>query len=143
MTPVPAIAAVSPPTVPREALQPLMVRTDGPAIRRLCGHADRGDHRPRLGLTLAGNAEGGLSTIEEKAAAAGIAVVYVDFRVDANKNSEDSIRILGQIFGADAKTGNHVSYNSGSGALSYDGTAFATLNMGLDATAVKNAVFMV
>lgn len=55
----------------------------------------------------------------------------------------DQILLDIAIFGADAKTGNHVSYNSGSGALSYDGTAFATLNMGLDATAVKNAVFMV
>lgn len=43
------------------------------------------------------------SGIEQKAAAAGIAVVYVDFRIDAEKNSEKSIRILGQIFGADAR----------------------------------------
>lgn len=50
------------------------------------------------------------SGIEEKAAAAGIAVVYVDFRVDAEKNTETSIRILGKIFGAEAKAEELISY---------------------------------
>jgi iron complex transport system substrate-binding protein len=50
------------------------------------------------------------SGIEEKAAAAGIAVVYVDFRVDAEKNTEASIRLLGKIFGAEAKAEELVSY---------------------------------
>jgi iron complex transport system substrate-binding protein len=48
--------------------------------------------------------------IEEKAAAAGIAIVYVDFRVDAAKNTENSIRILGQIFGAEAKAEELIAY---------------------------------
>ncbi|RKE79260.1 ABC transporter substrate-binding protein [Rhizobium sp. AG855] len=50
------------------------------------------------------------SGIEEKAAAAGIAIVYVDFRVDATKNSENSIRILGQIFGAEDRAKDLISY---------------------------------
>ncbi len=50
------------------------------------------------------------SGIEEKAAAAGIAVVYVDFRVDAEKNTETSIRILGKIFGAETKAEELISY---------------------------------
>jgi iron complex transport system substrate-binding protein len=48
--------------------------------------------------------------IEEKAAAAGISIVYVDFRVDAAKNTENSIRILGQIFGAEAKAEELIAY---------------------------------
>ena len=36
--------------------------------------------------------------IEEKAAAAGIAIVYLDFRVDPEKNSENSIALLGEHF---------------------------------------------
>lgn len=55
----------------------------------------------------------------------------------------DQILLDTAIFGANALTANHVHYNSSTGALDYDGTVFATLNMGLDATAVKNAVFMV
>ncbi|WP_170854932.1 ABC transporter substrate-binding protein [Xaviernesmea oryzae] len=37
---------------------------------------------------------------EEKAAAAGIKIVYLDFRLDPDKNTEKSIDLLGQIFGA-------------------------------------------
>ncbi|MFN3718595.1 MAG: ABC transporter substrate-binding protein [Rhizobium rhizophilum] len=65
------------------------------------------------------------SGIEEKAAAAGIAIVYVDFRVDANKNSEDSIRILGQIFGADAKAEEFIAYRRKQVALVVDRLAQA------------------
>ncbi|MBP2550825.1 iron complex transport system substrate-binding protein [Neorhizobium galegae] len=37
---------------------------------------------------------------EDKAAAAGIKVVYLDFRLDPDKNTEKSIDILGKLFGA-------------------------------------------
>ncbi|MDH4442559.1 MAG: ABC transporter substrate-binding protein [Rhizobium sp.] len=50
------------------------------------------------------------SGIEEKAAAAGIAIVYVDFRVDAARNSENSVKILGQIFGAEARAEELIAY---------------------------------
>ena len=46
----------------------------------------------------------------EKAAAAGIAVVYLDFRVDPSKNSEKSIRILGQLFGAETRADEFIEY---------------------------------
>lgn len=46
----------------------------------------------------------------EKAAAAGIAVVYLDFRVDPAKNSERSVEILGQIFGAEARAKEFIDY---------------------------------
>lgn len=39
------------------------------------------------------------SGFEDKAAAAGIKVVYLDFRIDPEKNTERSIDILAQIFG--------------------------------------------
>lgn len=51
--------------------------------------------------------EGGL---EEKAAAAGIQVVYVDFRVNPEKNTEASIAILGKIFGAEDKAKELIAY---------------------------------
>ncbi len=38
--------------------------------------------------------------IEQKLAAAGIKVVYLDFRLDPERNTEKSIDILGQLFGA-------------------------------------------
>ncbi|KAJ35512.1 ABC transporter substrate-binding protein, partial [Agrobacterium tumefaciens] len=41
------------------------------------------------------------SGFEEKAEAAGIKVVYLDFRVDPEKNSEASVEILGTLFGAE------------------------------------------
>lgn len=50
------------------------------------------------------------SGMEAKAAAAGIAIVYVDFRVDAAKNTENSIRILGQVFGADDRAEDLIAY---------------------------------
>ncbi|TRL31069.1 ABC transporter substrate-binding protein [Rhizobium straminoryzae] len=40
------------------------------------------------------------SGLEEKLAAAGIKVVYLDFRIDPDKNTERSVDILGQLFGA-------------------------------------------
>jgi iron complex transport system substrate-binding protein len=40
------------------------------------------------------------SGFEDKAAAAGIKVVYLDFRIDPDKNTERSIDILGKLFGA-------------------------------------------
>ncbi|CAN7212913.1 ABC transporter substrate-binding protein [Pararhizobium sp. LjRoot235] len=43
------------------------------------------------------------ASLVEKAAAAGIAVVYLDFRVDPEKNTENSIALLGEIFGAEEK----------------------------------------
>lgn len=43
------------------------------------------------------------AALVEKAAAAGIAVVYLDFRVDPEKNTENSIALLGEIFGAEEK----------------------------------------
>ncbi|AUX80361.1 ABC transporter substrate-binding protein [Sinorhizobium fredii] len=46
----------------------------------------------------------------DKAAAAGIAVVYLDFRVDPAKNSERSVEILGQIFGAEAPAKEFIDY---------------------------------
>ncbi len=41
------------------------------------------------------------ASLVEKAEAAGIAVVYLDFRVDPEKNTENSIALLGEIFGAE------------------------------------------
>ncbi|PST24029.1 ABC transporter substrate-binding protein [Mesorhizobium plurifarium] len=46
----------------------------------------------------------------EKAAAAGIAVVFLDFRVDPAKNSEKSVEILGQLFGAQARASEFIEY---------------------------------
>ena len=43
------------------------------------------------------------ASLVEKAAAAGIAVVYLDFRVDPEKNTENSIALLGALFGAEEK----------------------------------------
>nr|WP_245297262.1 ABC transporter substrate-binding protein [Rhizobium oryziradicis] len=50
------------------------------------------------------------SGLEEKAAAAGIQVVYVDFRVDPDKNTENSITILGKIFGDEDKAQELIAY---------------------------------
>lgn len=47
---------------------------------------------------------------EEKAAAAGIKVVYLDFRLDPDKNTERSIRALGQIFGAEKRAEEFIAY---------------------------------
>ena len=41
------------------------------------------------------------ASLLEKAEAAGIAVVYLDFRVDPERNTENSIALLGEIFGAE------------------------------------------
>ncbi|NTJ44454.1 ABC transporter substrate-binding protein [Agrobacterium larrymoorei] len=50
------------------------------------------------------------SGFEEKAAAAGIKVVYLDFRLDPEKNTERSIRALGQIFGAEKRAEEFMAY---------------------------------
>jgi iron complex transport system substrate-binding protein len=50
------------------------------------------------------------SGFEEKAASAGIKVIYLDFRVDPDKNTEKSIDILGQLFGATEKAEEFKAY---------------------------------
>ncbi len=50
------------------------------------------------------------SGFEEKAAAAGIKVVYLDFRVDPEKNSEASVEILGKLFGAEERAKDFIAY---------------------------------
>ncbi|NRQ17917.1 ABC transporter substrate-binding protein [Ensifer sesbaniae] len=61
----------------------------------------------------------------EKAAAAGIAVVYVDFRVDPAANSEKSVEILGQLFGAEARAREFIEYRNAQIALVTDRLAKA------------------
>lgn len=46
----------------------------------------------------------------QKAEAAGIAVVVLDFRVDADRNTEPSIALLGDIFGAEKKASEFIAY---------------------------------
>ncbi|KAA3515655.1 ABC transporter substrate-binding protein [Agrobacterium rosae] len=60
------------------------------------------------------------SGFEEKAAAAGIKVVYLDFRLDPEKNSENSIRVLGQIFGAVPRAEEFIAYRHDQIALVTD-----------------------
>ena len=50
------------------------------------------------------------SGFEEKAAAAGIKIVYLDFRIDPDRNSEASIEILGKLFGADERAKEFTAY---------------------------------
>jgi iron complex transport system substrate-binding protein len=50
------------------------------------------------------------SGFEEKAAAAGIKIVYLDFRLDPEKNSEASIEILGKMFGAEERAREFIAY---------------------------------
>ncbi|TRB07065.1 ABC transporter substrate-binding protein [Agrobacterium tumefaciens] len=50
------------------------------------------------------------SGFEEKAAAAGIKIVYLDFRIDPDKNSEASIEILGKLFGAEERAQEFIAY---------------------------------
>ncbi|OHV82706.1 ABC transporter substrate-binding protein [Rhizobium sp. LCM 4573] len=50
------------------------------------------------------------SGFEEKAAAAGIKVVYLDFRLDPVKNSEVSVEILGRLFGAEERAKEFIAY---------------------------------
>ncbi|HCD84570.1 MAG TPA: ABC transporter substrate-binding protein [Agrobacterium sp.] len=50
------------------------------------------------------------SGFEEKAAAAGIKIVYLDFRIDPDKNSEASIEILGKLFGAEERAKEFIAY---------------------------------
>lgn len=50
------------------------------------------------------------SGFEDKAAAAGIKVVYLDFRLDPDKNTERSIRALSQIFGAEKRAEEFMAY---------------------------------
>ena len=60
------------------------------------------------------------SGFEEKAAAAGIKVVYLDFRLNPDKNSENSIRTLGQIFGAEKRAEEFIAYRRAQIALVTD-----------------------
>jgi iron complex transport system substrate-binding protein len=60
------------------------------------------------------------SGFEEKAAAAGIKVVYLDFRLNPEKNSENSVRILGQIFGAEPRAEEFLAYRKDQIALVTD-----------------------
>ncbi|PTV76846.1 ABC transporter substrate-binding protein [Agrobacterium pusense] len=50
------------------------------------------------------------SGFEEKAEAAGIKVVYLDFRIDPEKNSEASVEILGKLFGAEERAKEFIAY---------------------------------
>lgn len=50
------------------------------------------------------------SGFEEKAAAAGIKIVYLDFRIDPDRNSETSIEILGKLFGAEERAKEFIAY---------------------------------
>lgn len=65
------------------------------------------------------------SGTEEKAAAAGIAIVYLDFRVDPAKNSEKSIELLGSIFGEPEKAQALIDYRRAQIALVTDRLAKA------------------
>ncbi len=50
------------------------------------------------------------SGFEDKAAAAGIKVIYLDFRLNPEKNSEASIEILGKLFGAERRAKEFIAY---------------------------------
>ncbi len=50
------------------------------------------------------------SGFEEKAAAAGIKIVYLDFRINPDKNSEASVEILGKLFGAEERAAEFIAY---------------------------------
>ncbi|MFK0205020.1 ABC transporter substrate-binding protein [Agrobacterium sp. NPDC090283] len=50
------------------------------------------------------------SGFEEKAAAAGIKIIYLDFRIDPEKNSEASVEILGKLFGAEERAQEFIAY---------------------------------
>lgn len=60
------------------------------------------------------------SGFEEKAAAAGIKVVYLDFRLNPDKNSENSIRVLGELFGAQQRAEDFIAYRRAQIALVTD-----------------------
>jgi iron complex transport system substrate-binding protein len=50
------------------------------------------------------------SGFDEKAAVAGIKVIYLDFRLDPVKNSEASVEILGHLFGAEERASEFIAY---------------------------------
>ena len=50
------------------------------------------------------------SGFEEKAAAAGIKVIYLDFRIDPDENSETSIQVLGRLFGTEERAKEFIAY---------------------------------
>ena len=50
--------------------------------------------------------------LEQKAEAAGIKIVYVDFRADPERNSNASIEILGKLFGAEEKAKEFVDFRN-------------------------------
>lgn len=60
------------------------------------------------------------SGMEKKAAAAGLQIVYFDFRLDPERNTEPSIRLLGKIFGAEAKAEEFIAYRRAGIALVTD-----------------------
>ncbi|WFU50932.1 ABC transporter substrate-binding protein [Sinorhizobium terangae] len=61
----------------------------------------------------------------EKAAAAGIAVVFLDFRVDPAKNSVKSVEILGALFGAKERAKEFIAWRRAQIALVTDRLAAA------------------
>jgi len=61
----------------------------------------------------------------EKAAAAGIAVVFLDFRVDPAKNSVKSVEILGALFGAKERAKEFIAWRNNQIALVTDRLAAA------------------
>ncbi|WP_235860681.1 ABC transporter substrate-binding protein [Roseibium suaedae] len=65
------------------------------------------------------------SGLEQKAEAAGIKLVYVDFRSDPERNSNASIEILGKLFGAEEKAKEFVAFRNEQIALVTDRLAQA------------------
>ena len=57
--------------------------------------------------------------------------------------TEDEILLDKVVFGADALTAHHVTYDTGTGDLYYDSVAFANLGTGLVEAAVMDRVFMI
>lgn len=65
------------------------------------------------------------SGLEAKAATAGLRVLYFDFRLDPDRNTEPSIRLLGKLFGAEAKAEEFIAYRRAGIALVTDRLAKA------------------
>ncbi|WP_421399797.1 ABC transporter substrate-binding protein [Agrobacterium fabrum] len=92
-----------------------------PEIKKLprFGYVPQGDFSLETAITLSPdvitlNLEAEKSAkesgFEDKAAAAGIKVIYLDFRIDPEKNSEASIEILGKLFGAEERAKEFIAY---------------------------------
>ncbi len=71
------------------------------------------------------------------------AAADADTITDFDVSEDDEILLDKVIFGAKALSDDHVSYDTDTGELSYDGVAFAYLSIGLDQAAVMDRVFMV